>query len=52
MLATADIGKKMGRDFGNKTATGEWTGRAEISEEEISGRKRSMYGYIPTYSRF
>ena len=30
---------------------GEWTGRAEISEEEIPGSKRSMYGYILTYSR-
>ena len=31
---------------------GEWTGRVEISEEEIPGSKRSMYGYILTYSRF
>ena len=30
---------------------GEWTGRVEISKEEISGCKRSMYGYILTYSR-
>ena len=30
---------------------GEWTGRVEISEEEIPGGKRSMYGYILTYSR-
>ena len=30
---------------------GEWTGRVEISEEEIPGSKRSMYGYILTYSR-
>ena len=29
---------------------GEWTGRVEISQEEIPGSKRSMYGYILTYS--
>ena len=30
---------------------GEWTGRVETSKEEIPGSKRSMYGYILTYSR-
>ena len=30
---------------------GEWAGRVEISKEEISVSKRSMYGYILTYSR-
>ena len=30
---------------------GEWTGRVEISKEEIPGSKRSMYGYVLTYSR-
>ena len=30
---------------------GEWTGRVEINKEEIPGSKRSMYGYILTYSR-
>ena len=30
---------------------GEWTGRIEINKEEVSGNKRSMYGYILTYSR-
>ena len=30
---------------------GEWTGRVEISKEEIPGSKRSMYDYILTYSR-
>ena len=30
---------------------GEWTGRVEISKEEIPGSKRSMHGYILTYSR-
>ena len=42
--------EKSGEVFGKKIA-GEWTGRAKISEEEIPGGKRSMYGYIPTYSR-
>ena len=40
---------KIGRGFGKKA--GEWTGRVEISKEEIPGSKRSMYGYILTYSR-
>ena len=30
---------------------GEWTGRVEISKEEIPGSKRSMYCNILTYSR-
>ena len=30
---------------------GEWTVRVEISKEKIPGSKRSMYGYILTYSR-
>ena len=30
---------------------GEWTGRVEISKEETPGSKRSVYGYILTYSR-
>ena len=30
---------------------GEWTGRVEISKEEILGSKRSMYDCILTYSR-
>ena len=30
---------------------GEWTGSVEISKEEIPGSKRSMCGYILTYSR-
>ena len=41
--------KKIGRGFGKNA--GEWTGRVEISKEEIRGVKRSMYGYILTYSR-
>ena len=40
--------KKIGRGFGKNAD--EWTGRVEISKEEILGRKRSMYGYI-YYSR-
>ncbi|WP_295438441.1 hypothetical protein, partial [Thiolapillus sp.] len=30
---------------------GERTGRVEISKEEIPGSRRSLYGYILTYSR-
>ena len=41
--------KKNGRGFGENA--GEWTGREEISKEELPGSKRSMYGYILTYSR-
>ena len=48
MLATANTGK-LKKGFGKKA--GEWTGRVEISKEEIPGSKRSMYGYILTYSR-
>ena len=48
VLATANTGK-IGRGFGKNA--GEWTGSAEISKKEIPGRKRSMYGYILTYSR-
>ena len=47
--ATANTGK-IGRGFGKNA--GEWTGRVEISKEEIPGSKRSIYGYILTYSRF
>ena len=47
VLAKAD--RKIGRGFG-KTES-EWTGREEISKEEIPGSKRSMYDYILTYSR-
>ena len=48
VLATADAGK-IGRGFGKNAD--EWTGRVEISKEEIPGSKRSMYGYMLTYSR-
>ena len=48
MLATANTGK-IGRGFGKNA--GEWTGSVEIRKEEIPGSKRSMYGYILTYSR-
>ena len=48
MLATANTGESE-RDL-EKNA-GEWTRRVEISKEEIPGSKRSMYGYILTYSR-
>ena len=41
--------KKMGDVLGKNAD--EWTGRVEISKEEIPGNKHSMYGYILTYSR-
>ena len=47
MLATANIGKTQERFEKN---AGEWTGKVEISEEEIPGSERSLYGYILTYS--
>ena len=40
-----DSGEVLGKN------AGEWTGRVEIIKEEIPGSKRSMYGYILTYSR-
>ena len=48
MLATASTGK-IRRGFGKNA--GEWTGSVEINKEEIFGSKRSIYGYILTYSR-
>ena len=48
VLATANAGN-IGRGFGKNA--GEWTGRVEISKEEIPGSKSSMYGSILTYSR-
>ena len=48
MLATANTGE-IGKGFGINA--GEWIGRIEISKEEITGSKRSMYGYRLTYSR-
>ena len=40
--------KKLG---GFEKNAGEWTGRVEISKEELPGSKCSKYGYILTYSR-
>ena len=48
VLATSNTGE-IRRGFGKNA--GEWTVRVEISKEEISGSKRSMYGYKLTYSR-
>ena len=48
VLATANTGE-IGKGFGKNA--GEWTGVVEISKKEIPGSKRSMYGYILTYSR-
>ena len=47
VLATANTGE-IGRGFGKNAD--EWTGRVEISKEEILGSKRSMYGNIQTQS--
>ena len=49
MLAKANTGKKSGEVLEKNAA--EWTGRVEISKEEIPGSKRSMYDYRLTYSR-
>ena len=48
MLATANTGEIGG---GFRKNGGEWTGRVEISTEEISGSKHSIHGCILTYSR-
>ena len=48
VLAAANTGE-IRRGF-EKNA-GEWTERVEISKEEIPGSKRSMDGYILTYTR-
>ena len=48
VLATANTGK-IRRGFGKNVS--EWIGRVEMSKEEIPGSKRSVYGYILTYSR-
>ena len=50
MLAIANTDKNRER-FWRKKNAGEWTGRVEISKEEIPGSKRSIYSYILTYSR-
>ena len=49
VLATASTGKTRERFWKN---AGEWTGRVEISKEEIHGSKRSMHGNTLTYSKF
>ena len=41
--------EKIGRGFGKNAC--EWTGRVEISKEQIPSSVLSMYGYILTYSR-
>ena len=48
MIATANTGE-IGIGFGKNAD--EWTGRVEIRKEEISGSKRSVHGYILTYSK-
>ena len=48
VVATANTGE-IGRGFGKNA--GGWTGKVEISKEEIPGSKCSIYGHIRTYSR-
>ena len=48
VLATANTGE-IGRGYGKNA--GEWTGRVEMSKEEIPDSKYSIYGYILTYSK-
>ena len=48
VLATVNTGKTWER-FGKNAD--EWTGRVEISKEEMPGSKLSMFGYLLTYSR-
>ena len=48
MLATDNTGETK-EIFWEKNAS-EWTGRVEISKEEIPGSRRSMHGCILTYS--
>ena len=48
LTATAYTGKSRERFWRNE---GEWTRKVEIREEEILGSRRSMHGYILTYSR-
>ena len=48
VFTTANTGE-IRRGFGKNA--GEWTGREEISKEEIPGSKCSMYDYMLTYSR-
>ena len=40
IASTGEIGRGLGKN------AGEWTGRVEISREEIPGSKRSMHGNI------
>ena len=47
-ILQANTGKYLERFWKN---AGEWTGRVEISKEELPGSKSSMYVYILTYSR-
>ena len=48
MSAATNTGKTQERFWKNLD---EWTGRVEISKEEIPGSKRGMRGNILTYSR-
>ena len=49
-ILRAYTGMKKSGEVLEKNA-GKWTGRVEISKEEIPGSKRSMYDYILTHPR-
>ena len=49
LFYSAGLHRNIRRGF--EKNVGEWTGRVQTSKEEIPGSKRSMYGYILTYSR-
>ena len=48
LLATTNTGKTCERFWNN---AGEWTGRVEISREEIPGERCSMHVYVRICSR-
>ena len=48
-ILQANTGKKLGKVLEKMQVNG--PGSVEISKKEIPGSKRSMYGYIQTYSR-
>ena len=54
-LVTATTGKIQAIFFEKKKTKkkteGEWTGKVEISTEEIAGSRLSMHGYTLSYSR-
>ena len=52
VLATANTeGEKKKNSAKVLENADEWTGRVDISKEEIPGSKRSIHGHMQTYSR-